>query len=131
MRLSRRGCAGRALALGLLLAAGRAGVPAGAAPPPSVPDAVNCAAICSWSAPGFDPPDLVDFYLPLAGGCPDLVAIAPSEPGDYPVTLQICCVGEPLNCSEQTHVVTVLPTPLLSDGFESGGFALWLVGEGT
>lgn len=130
MKLACHRVAVRALALGLLLAAGPTAA-AGAAPPPSVPNAVTCAAICSWSAPGFDPPDLVDFYLPLGGGCPDLLATAPSEPGDYPVTLQICCVGEPLNCSEQTHVVTVLPTPLLSDGFESGGFALWLVGEGV
>lgn len=130
MKRACHGVALRALGLGLLLAAGPA-ASSGAAPLPSAPTAVTCAAICSWSAPGFDPSVLIDFYLPLAGGCPDLVANAPSEPGDYPVTLQICCVGDPLNCSEQTHVVTVSPTPLLSDGFESGGFALWLVGEGA
>lgn len=121
-----RGAAG-ALACGLLLAAARIS----ASPPPSVPAAPTCAAICSWSAPDFDPPSLVDFYVPLGGGCPDLAATAPAEPGDYPVTLQICCVGDPLNCSEQTHVVTVLPTPLLSDGFESGDLALWTPGEGA
>lgn len=132
MRVPRPVAASGTLAWALLLLAPH---PAAALPeavaPPAAPAAVTCAATCSWSAPGFVPPSLAGAYLPLDGGCPDLQAAAPAAPGDYQVTLTICCVADPLDCSERTRTVRVSPVPLLSDGFESGGLALWLVGGGA